>query len=283
MNSRKIMEVTHTKYDIAINLDKEPEACIILKQVMADEKYGFTWDNGIAPVTPAAEPKLLTGLFDQLSKQNTASYIDEIFSICHLDYTDERYILDVDKDYFNHWEKTLKKETDYPIVGLNTGAGQRWPTRQWKVEYWESLIKSLQDKGYYCVLLGGKDEHENNLALKQSTGSFYSGYFSVQQFIALIAQCDLVVTQVTMAMHLSLALDRKLILMNNIFNPHEFDLFDLGEIIQPDQGCDCYFGSSCIHGQSCMQYIKPEEVLSAVERHLPLDQVKLKSNYSYEL
>ncbi|UII31854.1 glycosyltransferase family 9 protein [Fulvivirga ulvae] len=280
MTSRKMMEVSHTQYDIAINLDKEPEACILLKQVAAHEKYGYTWEDGIVPATPAAEAKLLTGLFDELSKQNKASYIHEIFSICHLEYSDERYILDIDQKYLGQWKEKLGKETTLPIIGLNTGAGQRWPTRQWPLEYWEFLIEALQGKGYFCVLLGGKDEHENNIKLNEKTGAWYPGHFSVQQFIALIAKCDLIVSQVTMAMHLCLALNRKLVLMNNIFNPYEFDLFDLGEIIQPEKECDCYFGSSCVHGESCMKYISPTSVAVAVERQLSPKQEKLESNYS---
>ena len=36
---------------------------------------------------------------------------------------------------------------------------------------------------------------------------------------------DLVVTAVTMAMHIALGLGKKLVLFNNIFNPHEFELY----------------------------------------------------------
>ncbi|MBL6449299.1 glycosyltransferase family 9 protein [Fulvivirga sp. 29W222] len=280
MTSRKMMEVSYTQYDIAVNLDKEPEACILLKQVTAHEKYGFTWENGIAPATRAAKAKLLTGLFDELSKQNKASYIQEIFSICHLEYSDERYILDIDPVHHSQWKEKLQNETSLPVIGLNTGAGQRWPTRQWPLEYWESLIRTLQDKGYFCVLLGGKDEHENNTRLNEKTGAWYPGNFPVQQFIALIAQCDLIVSQVTMAMHLCLALNRKLVLMNNIFNPYEFDLFDQGEIIQPEKACECYFGASCVYGESCMKYITPESIADAVERQLPVKQGNMEPNYS---
>ena len=35
-------------------------------------------------------------------------------------------------------------------------------------------------------------------------------------------QCDVVVSQVTMAMHIAIGLGKRLILMNNIFNRNEF-------------------------------------------------------------
>src|SRR5689334_7760920 len=37
-----VYAVTHQKYDIAINLDKEIETCSLLADVIATTKYGFT-------------------------------------------------------------------------------------------------------------------------------------------------------------------------------------------------------------------------------------------------
>lgn len=91
-NETSLFVLQHLQFDIAINLDKEKEACLLLKQVHAAEKYGFIWDNNrIAPATPQAEHKLMTGFFDQLSQQNTKSYLEEIFEICHLDFQGEAY------------------------------------------------------------------------------------------------------------------------------------------------------------------------------------------------
>src|SRR2546428_6056406 len=35
--------VKNSAYDIAVNLDKDKEACILLKNVKAGSKHGFTW------------------------------------------------------------------------------------------------------------------------------------------------------------------------------------------------------------------------------------------------
>lgn len=268
-SGRNIAPLYHVRFDIALNLDKEAEACVLLSQVHAIEKYGFTWDNGIAPATPAAEIKLLTGLFDQVSKANTLSYLQEIFAICHLDYQNEKYIVSYDEEQSAKWHNVLQEKAyGQPIVGLNTGYGRRWPTRQWPDRHWLKLTAALSEAGYYCVLLGGEDEHITNTRLAAESGALYPGTFSIQEFTAILAACDLIVSQVTMAMHLTLGLQKKLILMNNIFNPYEFDLFGLGEIVQPDEECICYFGASCNRGQSCMKDLPPEKVLDAIKRHL---------------
>src|SRR3989344_3410987 len=67
-----LLLIQHSEFDIAINLDKEPEACLLLKAVSAPEKFGYISNNGqLAPATPAATHKLMTGFFDSLSQENT--------------------------------------------------------------------------------------------------------------------------------------------------------------------------------------------------------------------
>src|ERR1043166_5624896 len=59
---KSVFLVTHQSYNIAINLDKDQEACQLLADVDAKKKFGFTWkDHHIAAATPAAEHKLITG------------------------------------------------------------------------------------------------------------------------------------------------------------------------------------------------------------------------------
>ena len=124
------------------------------------------------------------------------------------------------------------------------------------------------EKGYFVLLLGGSQEHEKNVTISERSGATYLGHFPLNKFINLINQCDLVVTQVTMSMHLTIGLGKKIVLMNNIFNPNEFNLFDLGEIIEPPKPCECYYKGNCINGTSCMETISTDTILDAVERNI---------------
>ncbi len=63
----------------------------------------------------------------------------------------------------------------------------------------------------------------------------------MKTFINLVSNMDLVVTAVTMAMHITLGLEKKIVLFNNIFNKNEFELYGLGEIIEPENKCTCFF------------------------------------------
>ena len=260
-----IYSIQNQKFDIAINLDKETEACSLLKDVEAKEKFGFTWENGhIALATTNAEHKLITGLFDNISKENTKNYMEEIFEICHLDFQDEPYILNFNKDLAKKWEIIREKAQGKKVIGLNTGCGKRWQTRLWPDEYWITLITELQNKNLFPVLLGGADENEKNIYFNQKTQAFYPGHFSLQEFISLTSNCDVIVTQVSMMMHIAIGLKKPLVLMNNIFNSHEFYLYNNGVIVGPDSGCDCYYGNTCKRDRHCMLDLSPDKVLEQV-------------------
>lgn len=262
-----VYAVKNQKFDIAINLDKETEACALLKDVLATEKYGFTWDNyHISLATPHAEHKLITGLFDNISKTNTKNYLEEIFEICHLTFEDEPYVLNFNQEYAKKWNTIKDQAQGKKVIGLNTGCGKRWQTRLWPDDYWIELIKALQNNDLYPVLLGGTDEHEKNLFLQKSTGAYYPGHFSLQEFISLTSNCDVIVTQVSMMMHIAIGLKKPLVLMNNIFNAHEFYLYNNGVIVEPESGCDCFYGNTCKRDRHCMLDLAPEKVLEQVIR-----------------
>lgn len=263
-----LLKIQQSEFDIAINLDKEQEACQLLAAAHATEKYGYTWEDGkLAPATPAAVHKLMTGFFDQLSQANTKSYLEEIFEICHFKFEYEPYLINKNKQLVKEWqEKMHVLANGKSLVGLNTGCGPRWNTRLWPEEYWKELALKLNDFGFYPVFLGGGLEHEKNMRMANETHAFYPGHFSLEEFIALTSSMDIIVTQVSMMMHIATSLQKKMVLMNNIFNPHEFELYGRGEIVQPPGGCICYFGNSCKKGESCMHEVTPELIASAIQR-----------------
>ncbi len=70
-----------------MNLDKDALAISLVDKISAKKKSGFTIDEfGHAkPIgTKAEEHKWLTGLFDDLNKENTKHYVREIFDICRV-------------------------------------------------------------------------------------------------------------------------------------------------------------------------------------------------------
>lgn len=267
-NFNSVYRLKNTEFDIAVNMDKEQETCMLLNEINSKEKFGFTWsDNHVSAINKAAEDKLLTGVFDKLSKENRKSYLQEIFEICGFKFNGEPYILETDNVYSVKWNKLKETASGKIIVGLNTGCGKRWKTRLWPEEYWIDLIRRLQENNFFPVLLGGPDEHNGNIKFSERTGAYYPGTFSLSEFISIVSKCDVIVTAVSMTMHIAISLEKSLILMNNIFNKNEFELYGRGEIIEPDSGCDCYYGTVCKRNNHCMQDLKPQKLFEAILRH----------------
>ena len=265
-NEASVSYVSNQEFDIAINLDKDKEACMLLSLTDSTEKFGFTWKNGHLNIaTDNAEHKLITGLFDHISKTNTKNYLEEIFEICHFDFNGEEYMINLNQKLSDDWKVKLGKLANgKTIIGLNTGCGIRWKTRLWPSEYWVELIKNLEQQGYFCLLMGGPEEDEMNKFYESGTNATYLGTFSLEEFISITNNTDIIVTPVSMMMHIALALKKQLMLFHNIFNVHEFELYGRGIIIEPTSGCDCYFGNSCSREKSCMKDISVKDVLSNI-------------------
>jgi heptosyltransferase-2 len=263
LTAENLVLLDAVSFDMIYSLDKDNFACALANRIKTEEKAGYCLvDSKPAPIDEKARHKYMTGIFDDLNKENTKSYLEEIFEICGFEFSGEEYILDNELDI--DW--TIKNK-DKKIVGLNTGCGDRWTSRLWCENNWIELIKELDKLGYYPMLLGGKQEDEKNKKLAEATGAFYPGCFSLKEFISLMNQCDYVVSAVTMAMHLAIGLKKNLILMNNIFNPHEFELYGRGEIVEPSKPCTCYFSPKCKNKEYfCMDHLAPEDIISAIKR-----------------
>ena len=247
-----------TPFDLLLNLDKDREACALCNRIEAKTKMGFCLvDGNCAPIGKAAEAKWITGLFDDENRKNTKSYLQEIFEMCGFVYSGEEYILEVREK--RSWNLPKGKT----VVGLNTGCGNRWKSRLWPESHWVRLIGYLKKNGYEVLLLGGEQEDEKNRKLAKRTKALYFGHFPLLFFIDLMNQCDLIVTAVTMALHIALGLKKKVVLFNNIFNRYEFELFGRGVILEPPKDCLGCFMTEC--DQPCMEQIRPEKVFENIK------------------
>jgi ADP-heptose:LPS heptosyltransferase len=260
-----------TPFDIIYNLDKDREACALTSLLPAREKRGFILKDGKPyPVDSAANDKFMTGIFDDVSQANRKHYVEEIFDICGFAFSGEKYLLDSYADLGSRWKIPPGK----PVVGLNTGCGGRWITRRWPDERWTALARRLKRSGYTVLLLGGQQEDTLNKKIARASGALYFGHFPLTRFINEVDQCQLIVTAVTMAMHVAIGLGKKLVLFNNVFNRNEFELYGLGTILEPEGGCGCYYAAQCSDPRyapsGCMGRLHVDTVVETVRTLLPL-------------
>lgn len=267
------------EFDLVLSLDKDAAACTFAKLIHAEKKKGFTINEhgGIIPIDQDAEEKWLTGIFDDLMKKNKKHYVQEIFEICGLPWNEEEYILPEFREpnsktnLKTNINKTIALPKDKPIIGFNTGAGDTWKTRVLSDQKTKEVILALQQRGYEVLLLGGPDEDEKNKKFANETNAQYYGTFPFEEFIGLANKCDLILTGVTMALHIAIGLKKKVILLNNIFPTNEFYLYNRGEILEPDLPCKyCYkprFDEKC-PTTYCMDLISTEKIIQTVDKLL---------------
>jgi heptosyltransferase-2 len=265
-----VQDITYlqaVEFDYLINLDKDREACALASLAHSKHKYGFTLEGGKpAPVANEASHKFLTGLFDDVNKANAKNYLEEIFEICGYQYYKEEYILELQPQ-----DNPITWDVDHSmtVVGLNTGCGERWTSRLWANERWIELAILLKENGKEVILLGGPSEHEKNLMIAKKSGAKYPGYFPIQTFFYLINECDVLVTAVTMALHVGIGLKKKIVLLNNIFNKNEFELYGRGVIIEPSKECKCFFSPKCTNQDYfCMEYLSIKDIQNGIESML---------------
>lgn len=258
MDSGGMIRVQAERFDMAYNFDKDPEACALMRLVSAKKKKGFTLRYGKCwPIDKDAEHKFLTGIDDDLMKKNKKSYPVELFEMAGLSFNQEKYA--INKGYF---EKDIPGLSGYPIIGLNTGCGARWRKRAWPQKNWVELAKRLKKDRLDVLLLGGEGEDKLNRAIAKESGAVYAGHFPLLDFVGLVNKCHAVVTTVTMALHIAIALEKRIALINNLFNRSEFELYNLGQIIEPDVECLACYKGEC--EEECMEKISVDTVYSAV-------------------
>ena len=264
-------------FDVAINPDANPQAARLLQLVNADEKLGIGWSElgHVLALNPEAERWLQMGLLDDLKRENQETYQTHIHELCRLKLVDPKPLLYLtaqeQRSAGNHL-RSLGVDWELPVVGMNSGAGSRWPQKSWTVENQIKLIRlaKRQHPEWQILLLGGPEEAERNRLLEDSCLGLIvnCGQHPVREFAALVGQTHLLLTADTLALHIGLALDRQVVALFGPTSHTEIDLCGLGEKFFANLECLCCYRNECKLLPNCMDLLSPETVLDAIERGL---------------
>lgn len=126
-----------------------------------------------------------------------------------------------------------------PLLGLNTGAGGRWPSKGLDVDRVAALVADLAAEfaGAAFLLLGGPDERERQRDLADACARAATAARVIDagtdhpllRFAALVSQCDLLVTSDSLALHVAIARRRGIVAFFAPTSAAEIELFGLGE------------------------------------------------------
>lgn len=175
-----------------------------------------------------------------------------------------------ERPLFGGQHKPLSRER--VTVGLHPSASQ--PFKLWPAKHWQSLIRSLADRGFALVLFGAPADRPQLEALLGSAGVPAEVFTrSLQDFVARLADVDVLVGLDSFSVHLASDRGVRTILLNGANDPRVFTPIGSEAISRPGvcPAQPCYGRPTCIgkeYQYACMSSITAADVLSAIERML---------------
>jgi len=270
-----LVHLATRRFDRVINLDAGKVSAGLAALARSDRKDGFVLhENGhVVPTNAAAADWLAMGIDDGLKRLGIRTYQSIMKDILQLDGSD-RYVFELRQDEREAGRRHLARigvNFDKALIGLNTGAGGRWELKQWREDGFVELIQRLsRELDVQFLLLGGPAEEQRNARLQECGVAVLNPGCQnpVRHFASLMSWCDVVVTGDTLAMHLSLSLARRTIVLFGPTSAAEIELYESGEKIIPNMTCLSCYKNTCDFVPNCMDLISVDMVASAVRRQL---------------
>ena len=272
----EIKNQEHTeKYNLLYNFDIDEEATSLAQEIKSDIKKGFCSDEGFASAFNFPAEYYLNTLFDdKLKKQNKKTYQQMMFDAAELVYEKQHHPIHLSKEnikyaesYFN--ENNIPKKN---LLGIHMGAGSRWASKKWHKHMLVDFIKKAHREGYNILLFGGpneKQEHEKIYEeLKKQGIKIYINNPSgtIKQFASLVNLCNIMICSDSLALHISLSLNKPTIALFFCTSPHEVEDYGLlKKIISPK--LYKYFPEKMDqYSEELVKSISPEDVLNKIKQ-----------------
>ncbi|MFH1362557.1 MAG: glycosyltransferase family 9 protein [bacterium] len=259
-------------YDLVIGLEDELEVREFVSQISQGKILG-AFADGYTPSSwfdMSAISRFGLEKANELKKQNKKTFQEHLGELLGVRY--EGYVFNLTPEEVEYGQRVIRDlglGTGEKIIGVNTGAGKRWQMKSLGALKTIELVKRLtKEMGVACLILGGAEEEERNQIIAKETGMPAVGVHSIRQFAAIINQCEAVVTSDSLAMHLAIALGKKLVVFFGPTSAAEIELYGLGDKIQPKLDCLACYKKTCDKSPNCMAELSVRELLSAVKKDL---------------
>jgi heptosyltransferase-2 len=264
------------EYDLAICLDKEPEALDCIAAANAKVKRGFGWNSardGVVALNSASDYAVRLGIDDDLKfRTNRKTYQQISYEQVELPYAFDEYMLERQESDETYAERVLKNlgvgPDDYGrVVGINTGSGERFAGKKLPEAHLVDLARRLAvSTGKTVLFLGGPEEHERNAALERAADGFGRNAgtnHTIRQFASIVSRLGLVITGDTIAMHIAIAVRTPALVYFGSTCSAEIELYGRGAKLVSGLECAPCYKRVCpvLPGQDpCMSGMMPEDL-----------------------
>ncbi len=184
--------------------------------------------------------------------------------------------LEIDPEARRWAEKTLaslRRRVRGPVIGFSPGAAFG-PAKMWFPERFAGLARRLcTERGAGVVLVGASSEktlcQEIGDAV-QAQALNLAGQTNLAQLAAVLAHCDLFVSNDSGPMHLASAVGTPVVAIFGSTDPAATGPLGPHEVVKKECECAPCWERVCPRGDTlCMKRIEPSHVLEAVDRLLP--------------
>ena len=281
-DNASVKKLEHEEFGLIISLDDEKEACELASSLLSKRVFGAYSQDGNIVYSDDSASWFDMGLIsrkgieeaNKLKKLNKKTCQEILYDSLELDREFNRLELGIGekgKEFSENFIKKNKLKKNDKIVGVNTGASPRWSLKKLSVERTVALIDVLLERSYKVVLLGGPDEKERNNSIAEHFGESIidaGTSNSLLEFAAIISACSAIVTSDSMAMHMAIALGKKVVAFFGPTSSAEIEMYGHGAKVVPDMPCVCCYKGSCDVNPNCMSQVDIGEIMEAIVKWL---------------
>ncbi len=255
------------KFDLVIDLQNNRKSHWLSFLTLSLNRYGY--DNGKFGFL------LNHRIKDEKPDINPVAHQFRILKLLDIELEDfqlELWPLEEDQRYIDEFLNSQWLSANQKIIGVNIGASHRWKTKNWPLQHIAKLCEELGQRDTRVVITGtekdlGAAETLINM-VKNIRPINACAKTTVNQLACLIKRCAIYISSDSASLHIAASQNIPFIALFGPTDPRRH-LIPGKEyaLIKKDLPCSPCYKSKC-KNRKCMELIKPEEVLEAIEKLL---------------
>ncbi len=265
-----VKQIASQAFDLLVNLQILPMTAVIAKLSYAKETLGMTLtDDGMPVIYGNQWYPYLFGISANLMRTYNRLHRCTVFRRL-VDATQETRLLPagfISQKSIQRVQRFLDdnnvKDRDL-LIGISPLASS--PLKIWKK--YDGLLNALwQSYGAKMILFGSDSEGEaiSKIIEKSGVGAIRATRFDLNELMAAVSGCDLVITNDTGPMHIASLLNKKIVALFGPTISREVGPWSEAYVTLQSTICSECFQPECHSQNICMGHIAIEDVMTAVD------------------
>ena len=232
-NHDSILRLQFEEFDVLFSLEIDTPGSAVANLIKAKDKYGYYLDKDGHPnyFNEKARFYLERVFSNFVNRHNKKTYQEMMSDICELKYSEEECILNFNDSHGKDFLRRNHLGTSDKFVGIHMGSAPRWPSKVWNKNKLIELIKKMKEN---VILFAGPNEAKEQKELVEELNRGGVKVYvndpnnTVREFISLVNLCDTMLVNDSFALHVAVALKKKVVALFFCTPPWEIE--DYGRV-----------------------------------------------------